>query len=1245
MKLTSLQYVVCLLCSVFIGVLSTDNVIQIQYEEILPIYCGATYVMDNSVLDQSITDLRLIVTHPETVITNINISSDLNYSDNLIKDSNIQRYQSVINFTRNTNDNIVFKVQCHRSEWIVEGELGVTSQSNDKFISNFMYSTLTLNLNQKGSTYIKRTNGFLYSSNNCEVDIYVNDTIIHSGKNGYVVFPEDDDSNEEVIELEVNVRKYIIDTVYSDILCTIYIQEYTLNFDNDTYVHPVNISSQYFPPGFEFKLNSSMNIIVTSRFIAPMNAYVEMDLPLDKEQNIFIRPNGNALKVSGHNNLNLPLQKMGFNDLLLQFTLININEYTQENSFDYSLIIRSSDEVPELISVNKYYSALLFGNMKYNLYTLINNNKGKIIASTEQGVVKTCLQIVPLNSNDNDNSHITYTQICENSLDTFETNQLIFDINEQHTEQCNEGCELHLALESVHINSNEPYFLLPVDIAVIIEETTPTTVPFNQYVYGLLDTNDTFSYYNIKIPSDMNRVSFTVNGNYIEMYINYGESKPTKENHHFKVISNSTLIITNTEIESTTITTFKDSIFTIGIISNNINNNKLFNFAIYPQFIDITLNLFDSNQFGYCNSSNSYNGICYFITPWHSTGMYSSTKLKLYDTNYNLLSDTTQITAVLVNKTEFEKLSFTETFPDVFNPDQTLVDIFASYNNVLTLHNKQTDIMEIYSVAYHGILDKYMIIKVEKEPGEFYLFHQTNEHITFNYITSNYLYKTYHIDNSFGVVSFKFNSTKQYYFEVENGRAKVNNQRMICHSFVSYDPYVNFTETFSDNPLDIIIKPYSSLQKLTLNKQSNVELIDINYGKSFYVEAPNKGTVRVYIKLDFEHDSNDFIPLGSENFEVKAFLVNSEFITNRAKTNDFILPETNEITNIHMFQEDNTIIFETTTDETNNIIFFNVKALEDNNRVYCAINSIIDVYLISDTKTYIQMKPDQYYMEYIDTNILNKLIYEISCNECSFLEMEFSEKGYQKLLDFTVEPLSDNIKYTNDTSIIEKASNHYGKIKLTFSQKGLTFNKIILTVFNTQIKDTSKVFFIKYSYDNNDYDLKLKDQLTIQQFKDNNTIYLTLPTYIDNDNQIRYIFRLYQKNQIFKRKVLNSYFEEDNEVETLPSLNVTLEYLHYQPLQTYIINTTNFIGNHYLTMLGILGNDHKIKHRVSIEPIEIELSNDFPGITILIFALCIVISIAMSIFILCFYIKKNYKSKKAGKSFVGDNEDEDDYNY
>jgi hypothetical protein len=69
-----------------------------------------------------------------------------------------------------------------------------------------------------------------------------------------------------------------------------------------------------------------MNIIVTSRFIAPMNAYVEMDLPLDKEQNIYIRPNGNALKVSGHNNLNLPLQKMGFNDLLLQFTLININE-------------------------------------------------------------------------------------------------------------------------------------------------------------------------------------------------------------------------------------------------------------------------------------------------------------------------------------------------------------------------------------------------------------------------------------------------------------------------------------------------------------------------------------------------------------------------------------------------------------------------------------------------------------------------------------------------------------------------------------------------------------------------------------------------------------------------------------------------------------------------------------------------------------------------------------------------------
>ena len=1241
MKLTSLQYVICLLCSVFITVLSTtDNVIRIQYEEILPIYCGATYVMDNSVLDQSIRDLRLIVTHPETQITNVNISSDLNYTHNLIKDSNIQRYQSVINFTRNkTNDIIVFKVQCHRSEWIIEGELGVTSESNDKFISNFMYSTLTLNLNQTGITYIKRTNGFLYSSNNCEVDIYVNNTIIHSGKNGYVVFPEGN-SNEKVIELKVNVTKYIINTIYSNISCTIYIQEYTLNFDNDTYVHPVNISSQYFPPGFEFKLNSSMNIIVTSRFIAPMNAYVEMDLPLDKEQNIFIRPNGNALKVSGHNNLNLPLQKMGYNDLLLQFTLINLNKYTPENSFNYFLIIHSSDEVPELISVNKYYSTLLFGNMKYNLYTHISNNKGKIIVSAEQGVVKTCLQIIPLNTNDNNKSHITYTQICENSLDTFETNQLIFDITEQHTEQCNKGCELLLALEFVHINLNEPYFLLPVDIAVIIEETTPTTVPFNQYVYGLLDTNDTFSYYNFTIPSNMSRVSFTVNGNDIEMYINYGESKPTKENYHFKLISNSTLTITNTEIKSTTITNFKDSIFTIGIISNNIKNNKLFNVAIYPQFTNIILNLFDSNQFGYCNSNNAYNGTCYFITPWHSTGMYSSTKLKLYDTNYNLLNDTTQITAVLINKTEFEKLSFTKAFPDVFNTDQKSLDIFTSNNNVLTLHNKQTDIMEIYSVAYHGILDKYMIIKVEKVSGEFYLFHQTNEHITFNHITSNYLYKTYHIDDSFGVVSFKFNSTKQYYFEVENGRAKVNNQRMICHSFVSYDPYVNFTET-EKNPLDIMIKPYSSLQKLTLNKQSNAELIDINYGKSFYVEVPNKGTVRVYIKLDFEYGSNDFIPLGSEKFEVKAFLVNSDFISNRTKTNDFILPETNEIINIHMFQEDNTIIFETTTDEINNIIFFNVKALEDNNRIYCVINSIIDIYLISDTNTYIQMKPDQYYMEYIDTNILNKLIYEISCNECTFLEMEFSEKGYQKLLDFSVEPLNDNIKYANDTSIIEKASNHYGKIKLTFSQKGLDSKKIILTVFNTQIKDTSKVFFIKYSYENNDYDSKLKDNSNIQQFKDNNTIYLTLPTNIDNDNQIRYIFRLYQKNQIFKRKLLNSYFEEDNEVETLPSLNVTLEYLHYQPLQTYIINTTNLIGNHYLTMLGILGNDHKIKHRTSIEPIEIELSNDFPGITILIFLLCIVISIAMSILILCFYIKKNYKSKKIRRSLV----DGDEYGY
>jgi hypothetical protein len=171
----------------------------------------------------------------------------------------------------------------------------------------------------------------------------------------------------------------------------------------------------------------------------------------------------------------------------------------------------------------------------------------------------------------------------------------------------------------------------------------------------------------------------------------------------------------------------------------------------------------------------------------------------------------------------------------------------------------------------------------------------------------------------------------------------------------------------------------------------------------------------------------------------------------------------------------------------------------------------------------------------------------------------------------------------------------------------------------------------------------LKDKLNIQQFKNNNTIYLTLPSYIDNINQIRYIFRLYPKDQIFKRNLFNSYFEEDNELETLPSLNVTVEYFDYYQLQTYIINTTNLIGNHYLTMLGILGNDHKIKHRASIEPIEIELSNDFPGITILIFLLCIVISIVMSILILCFYIKKNYKSKKVRKSLVDDNEDE--YNY
>ena len=752
--------------------------------------------------------------------------------------------------------------------------------------------------------------------------------------------------------------------------------------------------------------------------------------------------------------------------------------------------------------------------------------------------------------------------------------------------------------------------------------------------------DDQFSYYNIKIPSDMNRISFSVNGNEVEMYINYGESKPTKENYHFKLISNSTLTINSNEIETTMITNFKDSIFTIGIISNNINNNKLFNFAIYPQFTDITLHLFDSNQFGYCNSTDSYNGICYFITPWHSVGMYSSTKLKLYDTNYNLLSDTPKITAVLVNKTEFDKLSFNETFPDVFNSEQTQLDIFQSNNNVLTIQNEQTDIMEIYSVAYHGILDKYVIIKVEKKQSEFYLFHQANEHITFNYITSNYLYKTYHIDDSFGVVSFKFNSTKQYYFDVENGKAKVNNQKTICHSFVSYEQYVNFTEA-KDTPLDIIIKPYNSLQKLNMNMQSQVDIIDINYGKSFYVEVPHEGTVRVYIKLNFEHNSNDLIPLGSENFEVKAFLVNSDFITNRTE-NNFIFPEKNEITKIHMFQEDNTIIFETTTDETNNIIFFNVKPLEEKERIYCAINSIIDIYLISDHNTYIPIEPNHYYMEYIDTNITNKLIYEISCDECAFLEMEFSEKGYQKILDFTVEPLSDNITHTNDTSIIEKASNHYGKIKVTFSQKGLNSNKIILTVFNTQIKDTSKIFFIKYSHVNNDYDSLLKSKLNIQQLN-NKAIHLTLPSSLDNVNQIRYIFRLYQKNQIFKRKVLNSYFEEDNEVETLPSINVTLDYSHNDYEPTYIINATDLIGNHYLTMLGVLGYDHKITHKVSMEPVEIELSNDFPGITVLIFAFCTVFSIVMSVLILCFYIKKNYKSKFEKKSIIGDNEDEFNY--
>ncbi|MCQ2816135.1 MAG: hypothetical protein MJ252_02605, partial [archaeon] len=802
--------------------------------------------------------------------------------------------------------------------------------------------------------------------------------------------------------------------------------------------------------------------------------------------------------------------------------ILNVGDIDTDRQVRYDFIARTENNVPSFLKKRLLREETVATDAPYFFITDVGlNEEGEIVLNYNKGNGLLAAKIIPKNETDSDPTWGGRYEFPDpwsgNSLKYDEFTQSIkYSINE--TKVCENGCDLLISVytqetfrEEVGININ--YF---EDFSIFVKSTQKedemggtVDIPANEFVPGHLEKLNTGynkkDIYTITIHNDCKALYLEIQGELVDIYINFDKKAPTgKDDSEFQCENQGEDQVC--KVTSGKFDNFRGHTLSFIVMSQlkesttDFNAYYLFKFRA-PHMLWEKYNLYEINSDHGVKCSLEQSGYCDFLFPLRN---YEIFNVLYFYVEGEILADF-KIYANAIDADEFEAAKLEDIENMIPRPGHSQKDTTDSFwKNLLEMSQMDSSDFVLVSV-YSDKKTMLTMMNTYKEnirstlpkPKASQIYKVETEGEDSSLIMSIPSDKDYeiHIQSIYGamLIYARDEDNKNFFIKGNGDSVLITFNENLDESIHSSLEIIALED---DSLFFVEYKPRyakDNLDKIKFGSSTEISYDDIGFPVDFYSRIPDNIVEKDYVvNVRYKGEHNPFSEEVIDNFDVRAAIVDFKWMQKRLRDKTKVPSSwTDGIYNSFLRSGGVSISTDEELNEGAQFVYVEMKTAKDNPKIlYTDIHLEVSILPLNERKALV---PDsQYNHAFLLDNQMECNLHTIKrrYEGETMLYLEFS--SISPNVDFVVVKYNDTIKdpKTNDTDIDKYLKDKIvtgGKITLIYNfsdtevETGNAFpERIILSVFNkeTQFKkeDTAYVYrFITSNYNRSPNMLKEDD--------------------------------------------------------------------------------------------------------------------------------------------------------------------------
>lgn len=914
-----------------------------------------------------------------------------------------------------------------------------------------------------------------FFSLNCKIEVKYNRGIITPVDDliQHVITKEDEGYSSTTFTYDVKVLEMDTSVNYKDEMCLILVGTEEQTYYSDI-VLPEATPSQ-------ITLNNNLKSIkyvyphtnikggVIANFILEDEATLKVEVGIENarfQTEFFSRNRQILIKEE---NLDTACNKK--NDVCnIILTISAYDESALTNGIKFEILMRSKESIPSFLKKKMIREDALPVSVPQYYFTDISpGEEGEVVFHFNRGSANIYARIVRkdmIEENPEFNGKYKLPKSTSTDLLPYDPFTRKITYSKENTKDCIVGCDILIGIEGYdkYYSEDEALDTL-LDFSVFIKplnnigtKKPVIDVPANEYIVGHLQSTDAYDYYTFYVPNDCDNVIIELQSTVCNVYVNYGETIPSKEASDLSFASagvDSVLEVPKKTGEET----FKDKLLTVAISANSLDEIKSAKYVLrfraprkdYVDVIDA-----DADQQTICKLKED-NGYCNFLIAFDDFDNINLLLAHAYSSN---LEADINIYGKIVNSQDFDRLSseaFKEMLPKKGKADYTSENTLNSDNIFIftTFSSQQYLLISVHSTKQSIIslltTFKNSIKQTVPNPAAVQIFTVGDKEPLKLSLPSNNEYSIY-ITSVVGVGTIGFNGGKQ--ISLKSGRDTIIlstvGQKLrdleITNIEGDGNPYFQFYIEYKVRPEN------QNFDELEYGSSGDVSYEGTDFPIVFYskIEDVNEAvSININLKsLQKTGSQTETIPSLDEKFKVTGYVTDLETV-NKRRTDKTVKPTSTAINGKYdAATKIGRVQFAAESVKTNAIKYLYIEVDKDasNTNIYSSIQAQVSSGPSSNSKVVSPIGQYNYGFFVKDQAKANLHLLRTSKEGDKKMKIEFAAASDEitfALLEYSENPTE---LYTNSTNINAKGYGQFGKTVVEIELKEKQY-RFFLSVF------------------------------------------------------------------------------------------------------------------------------------------------------------------------------------------------------